>query len=370
LEWSRYKHQLLEKYLRVWCYKLGSFHRELAFVDTHGGAGKYDDGKDGSPLIAAKYNGDKAMMERGTGMTVHAFETEPEIARQLRGNLGPYLSQTPPRAFVYEESFFSNPAPVVNATRSVPTLFFVDPFKTVEVTADQLRPLLTDTHRASTEVLVRIDPTMLARFAGQMRKAVRNGATVDQAGGFARLLERLNIDTELIAEEAADDSFLPQDKYELLEQYLRLYTNRFAFVQVVPVRANYDAAPKYMIVHGTDSAHGAAHLNDIVSTLEDGLFTETYERRDLAMGQVGLFGPPQRPPSFSYSNLDAQALALIGRNPATQFIDVRAELARSFGPAFREKDHKASVKRLLKSGRIEVIGDATGLIPRTLLRVK
>ncbi len=41
LEWSKYKHELLAKYLRVWCYKLGSQHHELAFVDTHAGAGKY-----------------------------------------------------------------------------------------------------------------------------------------------------------------------------------------------------------------------------------------------------------------------------------------------------------------------------------------
>src|SRR5690242_12635118 len=58
LEWSSYKHKLLKNYLHVWCYKLGSFYRELAFVDTCAGAGKYEDGSDGSPVIAARYNDD------------------------------------------------------------------------------------------------------------------------------------------------------------------------------------------------------------------------------------------------------------------------------------------------------------------------
>lgn len=368
LEWSKYKHELLAKYLRVWCYKLGSQHRELAFVDTHAGAGKYDDGKDGSPLIAAKLNGDPAMASRGTGMTVHAFETEAGVVKLLRSNLAPFTSQQPPRAVVYEQSFFVDPTPVVSATRAVPTLFLIDPFGTTEVTSDHLRPLLTDKKRASTEVLVRIDPTMLARFAGQARRAIRTGGADQQGGAFGRLLERLNIDTEPLADEA-NGACMPQDKYDLLEQYLRLYTNRFRFVQLVPVRANYAAAPKYMLVHGTDSEHGAAHLNDIVSKLEDSLFEETYERRDLESGQHSLFGPPQRAPSYSEAELDARTLAIVAGKAEIPFINVRAGLSMQFGPNFREKHHKASARRLLAAGNISVVGDVATLEANTTLRI-
>lgn len=109
LEWSAYKHKLLKKYLHVWCYKLGQFHRELAFVDTCAGAGLYEDGSEGSPLIAAKYNDDKAMFTRGTGVTVYAFETWTEIFPQLVASLAPFTARTPPRAIVSSESFFDDP---------------------------------------------------------------------------------------------------------------------------------------------------------------------------------------------------------------------------------------------------------------------
>ena len=123
-----------------------------------------------------------------------------------------------------------------------------------------------------------------------------------------------------------------------------------------------------MIVHGTDSAHGAAHLNDIVSKLEDGLFTSTYNRKDRLSGQGGLFGPPQRPPRFSPADLDTQTLVHIASEAETLFIELRAELAMHFGPAFREKDHKASVKRLAAAGSISIVGNRT-LESNSVLRI-
>jgi three-Cys-motif partner protein len=368
LDWSKYKHELLAKYARVWCYKLGSRFPELAFVDTHAGAGKYDDGKDGSPLIVAKLNGDSGMVDRGTGVTVHAFETNTDTLKLLRSNLASYSSQTPPRAVVYDKSFFNNPARVLDATRNVPTLFLIDPYGTTEVTSDHLNPLLLDTKRAATEVIVRIDPTMLARFAGQARKEIRDGGDCN-GGAWGHLLERLNIDLEAIVEEANSET-MPQDKYELLEQYLRMYVDRFRFVQVVPVRADYTKAPKYMLVHGTDSEHGAAHLNDAVSKLEDTLYTETHERHELEVGQTSMFGPPQRPPRFSDKQLDAATLCFIAAKKGISVIEVRAKLAIEFGPHFREMHHHASIKRLIAAGAISAGWNGKALEPSTLLQVK
>jgi three-Cys-motif partner protein len=368
-EWSEYKHTLLKHYLRVWCYKLGAFHRELAFVDTCAGAGKYDDGSSGSPLIAASYNEDRAMVDRGTAMTVYAFETDCDVFPDLVENLSSYTSRTPPRAYASSASFFDNPQPVLDVTRGVPTLFFIDPYGTEEVTWDHLRPVITNGNRPSTELLVRIDPTMLARYAGWVSRQSRTPTPVRGAAAFARLLERLNIDTEQIAFEAVSDGWHPT-KYALLSQYLELYTTHFKHVQVVPIRATYGAAPKYMMVHATDSAHGAAHLNDVVSTLEDRLFTTTETRKEAAIGQGSLFGPPQRPPRYTPMELDRETYAIIERLKQTSFIDLRAGLAAYFGPDFRERDHKAAVKRLIEAGRIETVTRHTTLEANTGLRVK
>jgi three-Cys-motif partner protein len=360
LEWSAYKHILLEHYLKVWCYKLGSAWRELAFVDTCAGAGKYEDGKPGSPLIAARFNDDPGMASRGTGITVYAFETGKEFYPELVANLRPYATRTPPRAVCSNESFFDHPEPILKATRALPTLFFVDPFGTDEVAVDRLAPIVNDKGRASTELLVRIDPTLLARYAGWVRRQSRSQEPVRNAAGFERLLKRLNVDTEQIAEEAADPDNEPQDKYELLDQYLQFFSNRFRYVQVVRIRARFDAEPKYVMVHATNSPHGAAHFNDVVSKIEDGLFADAEDHK--SGGQFSLLGPLP-PPRPSPKQLDTATYTVNERLGTTEFIEVRAELVSVFGPSFRETDHKKSVKRLADAGRIQVGGQLKAKTP-------
>ncbi len=366
LEWSAYKHKLLKGYLHVWCYKLGSATHELAFVDTCAGAGSYDDGSDGSPLIAARYNDDPGLRGR-VGITVYAFETEDDVFSKLCASLAPYASRTPPRAIVSNESFFDAPQSILALTRKIPTLFFIDPFGTREVTWDHLSPVLTDVPRASTELLVRVDPTLLARYAGWVRRQSQSKEPVRGAAGFLRLLKRLKVDTEQIVEDAANDWDI--DKYELFEQHLQLYTARFQYVQAVPIRASYWAAAKYMIIHATDSAHGAAHLNDVVSTLEDKLYAETEERKQAETGQGSLFAV-ERGPRYSERQLDEATYEFIEASGDTEFIELRADLANAFGPDFREKHHKAAVKRLMAKGRVEIASGDTSLKANTILRIK
>src|SRR5690242_17509287 len=147
LEWSSYKHQLLKKYLHVFCYKLGSSYPELAFVDTCAGAGKYDDGADGSPLIAAKYNDNVGMVDR-SGITVYAFEANPEVYHKLETNLASFPASNPPRASTYSTTYSENPPPGVDVMRRVPSMFFIDDYGTNANTTESLGPVLTDTPRA------------------------------------------------------------------------------------------------------------------------------------------------------------------------------------------------------------------------------
>ena len=51
--WSEIKHDILRKYLRLFVNKLGASGR-IYYIDGFAGQGKYDDGKEGSALIAAR----------------------------------------------------------------------------------------------------------------------------------------------------------------------------------------------------------------------------------------------------------------------------------------------------------------------------
>ena len=57
--WSEVKDQLLGCYLKPYVAKILHTHKPLVYVDCFAGKGKFDDGKQGSPLIALE------IMEQG-----------------------------------------------------------------------------------------------------------------------------------------------------------------------------------------------------------------------------------------------------------------------------------------------------------------
>ena len=80
-----------------------------------------------------------------------------------------------------------------------------------------------------------------------------------------------------------------------MRAYLKEFYERFRFVQLVPIRPSYFAAPKYFLVHATNSAHGAAFLNDIESW------------------RVALAGALHRDNDLDASRLTVQTQALLDR---------------------------------------------------------
>jgi len=353
LKWSEYKHFILDKYLRMWVHKLASGHRRLAFVDTCAGAGRYDDEKPGSPVIAARWN-EEFLAARGGRLIVHACEQDPENATQLREALRLWTSQTPPLALVYERPFFEVMPEILEATRPMPTFFFIDPYGLKDVTIDRLAPLLADRPRAATEVLLRADPTLLKRFAGWILNS-GDGSNRRQrtAEGFKRLLARLNVDVVDI-EMRRESGTSHLGGIDLFGQYLELIQQRFRYVQVIPIRPSYYAAPKYFLVHGTDSPDGAALINDAVSTTEDTLFGDTVMAADRATGQFSLL-EPQRLPRFTKDQLALSVLSILSDAAgAIRYIELRAELAQRFGPDFRSKHHGQAVRELAAQGRLTV----------------
>lgn len=357
-EWAKYKHAILGRYLHVWVYKLASRSDELAFVDTCAGEGTYDDGELGSPLLAARWN-DDYLNAKGKRLVVYACEPRPASFEKLRLNLDPYLTRNPPQAVVMNERFEDALPDLLEATRHVPTLIFIDPYGMKDLTAGKLAPLLKDKGREPTELIVRVPPQLIRRFVGWLKKKERDARGKKTAASFRRLLDELHLDTEALAQSLEEDPDHSVNIHELLYDYLKLFTMRFSYVQAIPVRPNYYATPKYYLVHGTDSSHGIAHMNDIVSKAEDDLFKETYMAQE--RGQLSLFDLPQRIVRARIEDAEQMILEYLEQVGEAGYIDIRAQLALRFGPDLRAKDHNKALKnlegkkisRIDKGGRIE-----------------
>lgn len=244
-------------------------------------------------------------------------------------------------------------------TRSTPTLFFIDPYGHQGLTIEELKPILDEDKkkRAPTEILARVDPGLFARFAGWRRKKERTEKGKKTAESFRRLLDKfvdvsnLPDDVDLEDPDAGQEGVVGM---MLFEEYLKSFDSRFGYVQIIPIRPDYFAKPKYFLVHATDSPDGAAKINDAASTTEDTLFATTLERR--APGQTDLFGA-QREPRVTIANAQTHVLKVLSDGQEHHFVNVCADLAMEFGPDLREKHHRKAIQQLIADGRVCRTGD-------------
>lgn len=357
-EWSRYKHEILGNYLFIWVSKLASRNDELAFVDTCAGEGRYDDGSDGSPLIAARLN-DHAILRGRARLLVHACESRKEVASKLVTALEPWTSREPPCAVIYRTRFEKVLPQLIVQTRGTPTLFFIDPYGHQGLTIEELKPILDEDKkkRAPTEILARVDPGLFARFAGWRRTKERTEKGTKTAESFRRLLDKF-VDVSNLPDDV--DLEDPESRQEgivgmmLFEEYLKSFDARFGYVQIIPIRPDYFAKPKYYLVHATDSPDGAAKINDTVSTTEDTLFATTLERR--APGQTDMFGA-HREPRVTIESAKTHVLKVLSDGQEHPFVNVCADLAIEFGPDLREKHHRKAIQQLISEGTVRRAGE-------------
>lgn len=345
-EWSRWKHTILQKYLRVWCYKLGSRSPVLMFVDGCAGAGRYADGRPGSPLIAAEMNNDPSPSKRWA-LKVVAFEQDADTFLQLQKNLEPWTSRTPPLAFTFDIPFAEGVAKLEPLLRDVPTLYFIDPYGMADLTPAALAPIL-DRRRDKTELIMRYDPRMLLRWEGWLVDRDRNPRGQKLAVAFRRRLESLGVDVAARMASAAGGSAMTSE-----DEYLARFTARFHYTQMIAIKPSFDAAPKYSLFFGTDSPDGAAHMNDIVGTTEDELWEATLDEEEERSGQGSLFHP-ERPRIATSTDAEATMLEYLQQvGPGRlSWIEIRAYLAFVHGSQLRDKHHRLAAEALRRQGLV------------------
>lgn len=349
-QWGRWKHTIVEKYLRIWAYKLGSRHRTLVFVDGCAGAGIYGDGALGSPVIAARMNDDPSVRAR-CAVLVIACEESPDNARTLRAALAPFMHPGRELAFVFERPFDEALKVVDDAIRGHPTLLFIDPWGMKDATPANLGAVLERGWKRQ-ELLLRVDDILLARWIGQLRHDGTNARKAKLAESFMRRLTAMGmnpIEMQALAAQYYDRGEL---RDQALVAYLDPFQQRFRFVQLIPIRASYHARPKYYLLHGTDSPDGAALMNDIVATTEDAIWEVSEDLRAERTGQADLFDVP-RPRAVGFANLAQRIVELLEDNDGSrEWIEIRAILALEYGSAFRDRDHRQALSSLLRSRRV------------------
>ena len=170
-----FKHAILSRYPIVFASKAGSATAggRVLFLDGYAGAGRYDDGSPGSPLLfmaAASRSEEWSTLRQVEALFV---EQDPAHCTKLRH----VLAEAAPQGirFRVAQGDLGQRLPELLPLATDAAMFvFLDPFGTA-LDRTQLRGLLTERPRwPPTEVLLHFSVSTVARVGGLLRKAQRH----------------------------------------------------------------------------------------------------------------------------------------------------------------------------------------------------
>jgi len=194
-EWSKYKHLVLEYYLRPYLAHVNRRRAPILLVDLFAGPGLYEDGTRGSPLILADAATQYA--KRDLGISVLAVEHDNTLFSRLCSSSAQYGSLVDARV----SDFLEVVDEIAERAQSTTTFLYVDPFNTTRLYLDRLGRVFEAVSRGgSVEVLLVFMANAFLRCAGACLRAesdaemvlydkmVRDAGTADDMIMMARAL--------------------------------------------------------------------------------------------------------------------------------------------------------------------------------------
>ncbi|GAA5135530.1 three-Cys-motif partner protein TcmP [Pseudonocardia adelaidensis] len=235
----------------------------VVFVDGYAGAGRYDDGAPGSPLLFMQAAQSMRDLRAVKAVFVEADEVNYQHLSELLGETAPPDANYLP---LHGELGRHLPA-ILRDARGAALFVFLDPFGTALDRHQLCNSLLTQARREPTEVLLHFSVSTVARIGGLVRKAHRANqrltaserktvATVDRfLGGdwwHATFREIANDHDDGTANRAA---------MEVADRYCREIGEQTGFRAVpIPVQPAPHLLPKYVLVLFTRHQHGLWHF--------------------------------------------------------------------------------------------------------------
>jgi three-Cys-motif partner protein len=141
-EASRVKAEIIAKYFPGWVTVIKSWAPKMAYIDLYAGRGRYDDGKESTPLLVLKRAIDDPQVSQ---MLVTMFN-DMEHADALRENIEslPGIEKLKYKPDVYEMEVAEETAQLFEKTNLIPTLALLDPCGYKGLTRDLIHSLLKD----------------------------------------------------------------------------------------------------------------------------------------------------------------------------------------------------------------------------------
>lgn len=374
-EWSIIKDNLLESYLLPYFQKILCTGRPVCYIDCFAGQGKFDDGKDGSPLIAVK-TAIKSVKQTQIDSTHIQFQLvfiEPQYACELKNNIDDikkgdanlYINTN-----IYNERFEKCIYKIMQENQNQNFFLYIDPFGIKQLNYKTLEKIMQLPFN-TIEILLNFNSFGFFRVACRaldvkiksneiLRDIEEDVLEIESSKSEETLTIIMGTDQwkDIIVEYRDDkiDGYLAEKKItNLFENQLR---KQFKFVLDMPIRLKEGNRPKYRMIHMTNHSDGCMLMVANIMKRHSELILNVQNH-----GQASLFDEDsymKNAENEFYSEEDIKnriedLIRSYHRNIAVRFKDFAANFYSKNGLLCTLKQFQEYLTRFKAKGIIEII---------------
>ena len=357
--WSVVKDELLGCYFKPYVSKILYTYRPLVYVDCFAGKGKFEDGKDGSPLIALRIIEECLNTTKVQNAQIETTFIDLNFADDLRNNLKSF-SKVKVISGKYEDNINS----VLQGKENCNVFLYIDPYG-IKSLQCSLFDSFAKGQFNTIELLINMNSF------GFIREACHAlGTTFDDKTLFEDLIEYepTKLDTsdksvlelneiaggdywQPIIEEYKKNNISGYDAEALFaEQYCSRLQQSYKYVLNMPLRIKSGQRPKYRLIHATNHRDGCLLMVDNICKRWEAL------QEIQSSGQMTLWDENYENQIVDKDDISAKTIDHFSQY--TDWISLYNALALFFikyGPICSTGDVNRILKCFEKTGRIEVL---------------
>lgn len=298
--WSEIKDRLLGCYLPQYFQKLLMTRKAIFYVDCFAGKGKFEDGNDGSPLIALKIRNDCMIRTNANNARIDTCFIDLNYADELEKNISSYCGASNNVSVVsgkYEEKIED----IISNKRGINVFLYIDPYG-IRALDSELFDKFSSYGFNSIELLINMNSFGFFRDACRVMKVdYKNDEALNSLEDIVeydptqmspsqqseRLLNSI-AGGDYWKSIVADYKAGKFDGYEAEKRFSAKYKERlrekYTYVLDMPIRLKPGQRPKYRMIHVTNHEQGCILMADNMASRSDELFVEVQQG-----GQMSLF---------------------------------------------------------------------------------
>jgi three-Cys-motif partner protein len=363
--WSEVKDELLGCYLTPYFNKIFHTRKPILYVDGFAGKGKFEDGKNGSPLTALECLSTSISNFRGNHSIpmINMKFIELNHANDLIANLpNEHTSRCEVIAGKFEDKIVPVLEDAAKVSNSQNVFLYIDPYGVKALDA-ALFDVLPDIF-STAEVLINLNSWGFLRMAFAIKKTdFRESADEllkdleEYDSSTARTTEEINAIAGGDYWQDIVDRYISGliDGYEAEKEFSYKYKLRlrkkYNYVLDMPIRLKQGQHPKYRMVYATNHPDGCILMADNIAARTDRLIFEIQNK-----GQMSLFQVSAENEFVSLDSLAEYVRTLLTRYDShVRLKECLADFYNEYGVLYSSSKLRGALATLEQAKLIEVV---------------